>query len=311
MEDRFIVGIDVAKDKVDIVFGEHRTHMCVQNTPEKLRELCETYFVQGSVIGLESTGEYHIPIIRVLQEYPVTIRLINPLVTKAAGSGHLRGNKTDPLDAETIWRLTRDGFGQRVTGEIMSAEKELIRIGYFLTRTRVSLSQRTQSVRRKHIDLDVLERIDSIAEQIRDVEQHITQAVTQAPDRQAEVIASIPGFGPKLASTISHECGDIASFQDSAALVAYAGLDPRRKQSGTSLDAHGRLSKRGSSILRTSLFLAANVARRYDRDLCAYYDKKRDQQRSHREVLCMIARKLVQRIWVLIRDDRLYEKSTP
>ena len=311
MEDKFIVGIDVAKDKVDIVFGQQRVHMCVSNTPEKLKAFCETHLAKGAVVGLESTGEYHIPVIRVLQEYDVTIRLLNPLITKAAGSGHLRGNKTDPIDAETVWRLTRDGFGQRVTGEILSAEKELIRIGYFLTRTRVSLSQRTQSVRRKHIELDVLEQIDRIAEQLRDLEQGITQVVTQAPDRQAEIIASVPGFGSKLASTVSHECGNIANFRDSDALVAYAGLDPRRRQSGSSLDGYGRLSKRGSSILRTSLFLAANVARRYDRELCAHYDKKREEQRSHREVLCMIARKLVQRIWVLVRDDRLYEKSTP
>ncbi|PIT98232.1 MAG: hypothetical protein COT71_01670 [Candidatus Andersenbacteria bacterium CG10_big_fil_rev_8_21_14_0_10_54_11] len=89
-------------------------------------------------------------------------------------------------------------------------------------------------------------------------------------------------------------------------MVAYAGLDPRIKQSGSKLNTTGRLTKRGSPMLRHALYVAANVARRFDPELNAYYLKKREEGRRHAEVLCIIARKLLYRIHAVLRERRPY-----
>ena len=116
---------------------------------------------------------------------------------------------------------------------------------------------------------------------------------------------------PNLAAVVHHEIGDITRFKNAKSLVAYAGPDPRIKQSGAMLNTTGRLTKRGSTALRHALFLAANVARRYDAELADYYAGKRAQGRSHREVLCIIARKLLYRINAILRSERPYHFLTP
>ena len=47
----------------------------------------------------------------------------------------------------------------------------------------------------------------------------------------------------------------IERFDDSKKLVAYAGLDPKVRQSGTWSASKTRMSKRGSKILRYAPYL--------------------------------------------------------
>lgn len=118
---------------------------------------------------------------------------------------------------------------------------------------------------------------------------------------------SIPGFGVKLAALVHHELGDITRFRNARALIAYAGLEPRMRQSGALLNTAGRLSKRGSAELRHALFIATNVASRWEPELKTYYQMKRSQGRTHKEVLCIISRKLLRRIGAVLRERRPYE----
>ncbi|MBR0260415.1 MAG: IS110 family transposase, partial [Selenomonadaceae bacterium] len=57
--------------------------------------------------------------------------------------------------------------------------------------------------------------------------------------------------------------GDITRFATPAKLVAFAGLDSKIDQSGTS-QSTGKMTKRGSPYLRTALFRAALVASNID-----------------------------------------------
>ncbi len=138
--------------------------------------------------------------------------------------------------------------------------------------------------------------------------KELVEEATENRSEAEEHIDSIPGFAVKLSAVVHHELGDITRFPNARSLVAYAGIDPRIRQSGTLLHTHGRLTKRGSPYLRSALFLAANVARRYDTELAEYYQKKRTEGRTHKEVLCMISRKLLARIFAVLTEPRPYLK---
>lgn len=109
---------------------------------------------------------------------------------------------------------------------------------------------------------------------------------------------------------VVHEIGDINRFDSPAGLVAYAGLDPRVKESGKREHGRGRITKRGSVYLRAALYLAANVARIYDKGLDDYYEKKKSEGRHHKEILCMISRKLLHRIYAVWKGERMYAKKS-
>lgn len=66
------------------------------------------------------------------------------------------------------------------------------------------------------------------------------------------------------------------------------------------------MSKRGSPYLRLALWLAANIARQHDPDLNAYYHKKKQKGKHHNTVLGAFSRKLLARIYVILKEECLY-----
>ena len=93
--------------------------------------------------------------------------------------------------------------------------------------------------------------------QISFIEEQISQLDTKIADllkRLNSSITTIPGVGTVLGATILSEIGDITRFATPAKLVAFAGIDSKLNQSGTSQDSVGKMTKRGSPYLRTALF---------------------------------------------------------
>jgi transposase len=107
------------------------------------------------------------------------------------------------------------------------------------------------------------------------------------------LLQSIPGVGPYVAASLIGEIQDIIRFRSAKALVAFAGLDPKIKQSGKTLNTTGKLSKRGSSYLRHSIFIAASVAKRCEPSFKIIYDKKRAEGKRYTVATCVVARKLL------------------
>ena len=85
------------------------------------------------------------------------------------------------------------------------------------------------------------------------------QAIALASGMEQELISSIPGIGKWLATVIIAEMGIHLHELRGDQLVAFAGLDPKVRQSGALLHTTGRMTKRGSPHLRWALVNAANI----------------------------------------------------
>ncbi|MCP5098306.1 MAG: IS110 family transposase, partial [Chloroflexi bacterium] len=120
-------------------------------------------------------------------------------------------------------------------------------------------------------------------------------------------ITSIPGIGSVTGSAIIAEIADINRFDSPAKLVAFAGIDPTVYQSGNFQATHSRMSKRGSPYLRHALWLAAILAIRFDPQLKAYYQKRRAEGKHHNVILGAVSRRLLNRIYVILKENRPYE----
>jgi transposase len=96
-----------------------------------------------------------------------------------------------------------------------------------------------------------------------------------------------------VAASLIGELQTMERFSSAKQLIAYVGLDPKVRQSGTSLNTTGRLTKRGSSYLRRNMFIAANIARQHDPSFKTLYDKKRAEGKPYTVAVCVVARKLL------------------
>ena len=120
-------------------------------------------------------------------------------------------------------------------------------------------------------------------------------------------IETIPGIGPILGAIIVSEIGDINRFSHASKLVAYAGIDPTVKQSGEFNATKNRMSKRGTPYLRRALWTASIVAAFNDPNLHEYYLKKKNEGKHHGTIIGAIARKLIYRIFIVLKDNIPYQ----
>ena len=144
--------------------------------------------------------------------------------------------------------------------------------------------------------------------------EHLQNQVSKLDEKIAVLLRSlgttvetIPGIGPVLGAIIVSEIGDINRFSHASKLVAYAGIDPTVKQSGEFNATKNRMSKRGTPYLRRALWTASIVAAFNDPNLHEYYLKKKNEGKHHGTIIGAIARKLIYRIFIVLKDNIPYQ----
>jgi transposase len=148
----------------------------------------------------------------------------------------------------------------------------------------------------------LLEQIDLLDQQRAQVDDELAQLMAQIP----QYITSIPGVGPVTGAAILAEIGDVQRFDKVEQLVAYAGIDPTVYQTGQFQASQAHMSKRGSPYLRHALWLAATMAIRYDPQLRTYYQTRRAAGKPHGTLMGAVCRKLLARIYIVLKEQRPY-----
>jgi len=313
-----VLGIDVSKDELVIFDPSVHDCLCVPNTVEGLEQVMREHAWTSSdyVIGLESTGDYSFLPMQFFVNAGFTVKLLNPIVTKKFIKATIRNKKTDKSDAQVISEVVGHGEGHTITEkELKVAKKSLLRLEQKLIAMQADLKRMHQSLSKKTDNGILLEgaskEVEDLIVSVKATAKSIWKlAQEEGSNRQEEIIASHVGCGEKLSAIISTEAGDIKRFPSAKQFKAYAGIDPRVIQSGNK-DIKGKMTKRGNSMLRHGLFLAAFVASQRDPELSEYYQMKRSEGKTHTHAVCTVARKLCERIYATVTQDRLYEVRYP
>lgn len=146
--------------------------------------------------------------------------------------------------------------------------------------------------------------IEHLDGQIRELESEIAGLLEGTPGQWLE---TIPGVGPTLAATIAGEIGDAERFDEPKKVIAFAGIDATRSDSGQFESDRNRMSKAGSPYLRYALMEAADGARRRDPYFGDYYDSMVARGKHHLVALSGVARKLAGVALAVMKEQRAYE----
>ena len=150
----------------------------------------------------------------------------------------------------------------------------------------------------------IIELIGYLDGQIGELE---AEAAEEMDQEVRALLTSIPGIGDVNAATIAAEMGAAERFDDPKTLVAFAGIDASRSDSGQFESSDNHMSKRGSSYLRCALMNAADVARIHDPYFGDYYDSLVARGKHHYVALSGVVRKLCGVILAVLRERRPYE----
>jgi len=314
------LGIDVSKDTLDvniIVRGKPRGRRFA-NASEGWRALIAwlgQHQLERVHACLEATGRYSLGVALALHEAGHIVSLVNPAQIKDLSRTKLGRNKTDKVDAALIrdfaalfvppaWsppspalrrlcelRTMRAGFlASRVEWQNRAGSGVADRTASELARTTVA-----------HFEVQIAAVDKAIAETIDGDDDLRTKR---------DLLLSIDGVGETLAAVILTELPAPEVLSRSTQAVAYAGLNPRQHQSGSSINHPTRISKIGNATLRTALFMPALSAMRCNTVIAAVVARLRTQGRlKGKQIVVAAMRKLLVLCFGVLKTGKPFDPA--
>ncbi|WP_331270672.1 IS110 family RNA-guided transposase [Petrotoga mobilis] len=149
----------------------------------------------------------------------------------------------------------------------------------------------------------IVDQIKSLNEGIKKIEEKIKGNGEGLKGQKN--LRSITRIGKLSSTIILSNIGDINDFDNSKKLCAYAELVPRVYDSNESI-RHGRITKRGDKILRTTLVQVALIAIRYSPYIRGFYERLKHKKGSGKAIIAT-ARKMLSIIYETLKNDWVFE----
>jgi transposase len=148
----------------------------------------------------------------------------------------------------------------------------------------------------------------ALDERLKTLDAQIDGTFAEHP--QAAIIQSMPGFGPFLGASLLVGAGDLRAFPSAGHLAAAAGLVPIPNDSGRRT---GNLHRplRYSPPLRHVFYLSAQTSMMRTGPNRDYYLKKRARGATHSQAVIALARRRIDVLWALLRENRTWTATPP
>lgn len=250
-----------------------------------------------------------------LHEAGHIVSIVNPAQIRDFARTRLGRNKTDQVDAVFI-RQYAELFAPPAWQPPSPAlrrlcELQAMRAGFVAGR--IEWQNRAASLAGDPAgDTLAAATIAHFTAQIAAVEQAIRDLIDGDDDlrRKRDLLLSINGVGETLAAVILAELPGPDAVASSRQAVAYAGLNPSRYQSGSSINRPTRISKIGHATLRTALFMPAMVAIRHNKAVAALAARLRAQGRlSGKQIVVAAMRKLLVICFGVLRTGQPFDAA--
>lgn len=268
-------------------------------------------------VCMEATGVYHLALALTLRASGVEVMVVNPRVAKDFARAMSNRSKTDEVDARTLLEyLRRMEFQawEAPSGSVL----ELRELGRRLSElTRVSVEEKNRLHAKKVVSIsaavvaDVKQHIAQIEKRIKQIEKAAYEVVHLDDDlrEQYEVLIAGRGIGKRSAILLLTELAVLDPTMTVRQLVAYAGLDPREYDSGTSVHRPARISKIGNARLRAILFMSAISAIRHDRGAKLFFARLVARGKKRMQAVVAVMRKFLHGIWIVLQRRVAFDNS--
>jgi len=298
------VGIDVAKDKLDIAVLGQKTTSAAFNTKKGIaglvKKMCQ---LQPKLIVVEATGGYEEALVLSLFEAGMPVALVSPQRVRQYAKARGLLAKTDKLDAQNLAEygkniqprlfVAKSEAGRRLSaiigrrrqlGDMQKAEKNRFRTAYAEMRSSI------QTV------------IDCLEAEIGRLDAEIRNFMQAHEDfgEQEKLLRSAKSIGPVTAATLLADLPELGKL-DRKQIAALVGVAPMNHDSGKKRGY--RKTKGGRPEVRSVLYMSALSAIRYNPVIKSQYEQlvKRGKEKKVAITACM--RKMLTILNAMMRDQ--------
>jgi transposase len=260
-------------------------------------------------VCVEATGVYHLQLALTLRAAGVDVMVVNPRVAKDFARALSNRSKTDEVDAWTLLEFIRrmEFVAWQAPSQAVLELRELGRRLGELTRVSVEEKNRLHAKKAAAISraviADVTAHLQHIAVRIKAIEKTAQAVIKRDPDlcEQYEILIGATGIGKRSAILLLTELAVLDPTMTVRQIVAYAGLDPRVFESGTSVQKPPRISKVGNARLRAILYMVAVSAIRHDRGARLFFARLVQRGKKKMQAIVAVMRKLLHGVWIVLQ----------
>lgn len=304
-------GIDVGKRFLDLGFEPAAKPLRVGNDAAGIATLVEALRRRGaSRVAIEAIGPYAWPLTATLVAEGFEVGIANPRQIRAFRTAEGRIAKTDRLDAGLIAR-----FARAMPDRLRPApEPETLALKALSSRrhqlTELIAMEKTRLAQAFDASIAASHRavIATLEAACTEVEGRLEAAIAADPAlaRKREILISMPGIGPRIASVILASMPELGTL-DRKAAASLAGMAPHPSQSGP-LPGRNAISG-GRPCLRSAFYMAGMVAARCDPRFKTSYRAMRDLGKPPKLAIVATGRRLVTIANALIREGITFDHS--
>jgi transposase len=230
------IGIDVARDRLEIASRPAGEHWQVTNDPAGIATLVpRVRALRPTLIVLEATGGLELPVLAALGSVGLPVVAVNPRQVRdfAKATGKLA--KTDAIDAQVLAH-----FAEAVRPAVRPLPDAATRaLGELVTRRRQLVEMLTAEENRRKtastaIRLDIQAHISWLRKRLKGVDKELSQAVRSSSlwREQEDLLRSVQGVGPVVSVTLLADLPELGTM-DRKQIAALVGLAPLNHDSGT------------------------------------------------------------------------------
>lgn len=294
--DRVVVGIDVAKDKVDACIRSLSQRQTFPSTAEGQRALIR--WLRKHKVGkaaMEASGGYERDWAKALREAGIEARIVDPKRVRSFARSAGRLAKNDAIDAEMIawFAETFSEAPSQVEDPAHEEIKALVKGRKSLIDLRARLEMQKEHetpplVRKAHGRL-----LKKLAGEIAAIEADLGAKIKATPAFavRAEIIESVPGFAEATALTLLAGLPELGQVSNEVA-TALVGVAPYDDDSGK---RHGqRCIKGGRRWVRNALYMPCVGAATLNNPVFkAFYQRLIAKGKAPKAALIACMRKLI------------------
>lgn len=319
----FLVGLDVSAQTFDVAFEgvDGRIHRATcENSWKGFKALWSLLNAgKRSVrVVMEATGTYGHDLGVFLTKKGAEVMMANPRAVRNFASACLERSKTDEVDAvvalefarrmkflpwippsQSAWHLRECSRRIAMLVKMRTEEKNRLHAG---SRVRGNSSI---------VRADTLHHIAVLDKRIDRLRKDALSKIREDKElyRRYRLIRSIKGFGDTTAITLLGELSLLPADLDARQWVAYAGLDPRQHESGTSVHKRPRMSRMGNAHLRDALFMPCLSTLRWIPEVRAFVDALTARGKATKQAIVAVMRKMLHCIWGMWKNNEPFDRA--
>ena len=293
MPDKRIIGVDIAKNKIDIYDLQHEKHQVIEAEQygEWTASLAQD---KPDLVIMEASGGYERIVAGLLAAAGVPLAVINPRQVRdfAKSIGQLA--KTDKIDARIIALFANSTKveAKPINDVTTQALRDLMERRRQLRAIHVAEGNRAAQAINPRVQKDIAAMLKFIEKQLAKLDDDLDGHMRNSPAwRETEdLLCSVPGIGKVTARALIAEIPELGQLtrQQTASL---AGLAPFNCDTGQHRGQ--RRIRGGRGNVRRALYMACLSAKRHNPYIRDFFLRLREKGKKGKVALVACMRKLL------------------